>query len=378
MASSFAAPAVSGNKGPPGVLQTFPKADMVVPDLDYKEGAGYPTNVYPSLRWVAPRIVWLDNALSHLKDAVQKILTELGGGEVLLGSAATPQERAATESEIGMLARRLIHQLPATTGSHPRDRVRKASFVEVTERIEVEPLNHVIDVYTANTNVLPTAASGHVAPFVRLRNLISLGKLELVRIPENKRHACYFSQPIKRVVRASLSSKKHPRAPHINFSDGTFSSPLLKSRPGMKGSVLFIRPDYRNLQSVHAFYEDGTLFDVLFAEGYWGRVPNDVRIRKIYATHRNAARLGERADDQPLQALYKFLAAGAPRDRSLALQLAYVVRFLERNYQGLQLAEMEIDAATARVKVDVASVMQPTAIYLRQLWPLQPPSRARG
>jgi len=33
---------------------------------------------------------------------------------------------------------------------------------------------------------------------------------------------------------------------------------------------------------------------------------------------------------------------------------------------------------SARVKVVVASVMQPTAVYLRQLWPSQRPSRARG
>ncbi len=326
-----------------------PKADTVIPGLDYREGAGYPSNIYEKLRWVALRVVFLDNALSHLKDAVQNILTHLGGGEVFLGAAATPQERAATESELGLLARRLIHQLPGTTGGHPKDPVRKGAFVKLEGRIEVEALVHAIDVYSANSNSLPTGASGHRPPFERLRRLLSTDKLELVRVPHNKRHAYFFSQPIRRVVRASIGDGKHPRAPHINFHGGTFSSDLMKARPNLKGTVLFIRPDYRNLQFVAAFNEDGTFFGMLQAEGYWSRYPNDIRIRKIYATHRNAGRLGERADDQPLQALFKYLHEGAKTDKTKALQLAYVVRFLARNFQGLQLAEMEIEAAIERV-----------------------------
>jgi hypothetical protein len=45
--------------------------------------------------------VYLDNALSHLFDTVQNMVTDLWGGEVTLGKPKDPNERQATGSAGG-------------------------------------------------------------------------------------------------------------------------------------------------------------------------------------------------------------------------------------------------------------------------------------
>ena len=58
-------------------------------------------------------------------------------------------------------------------------------------------------------------------------------------------------------------------------------------------------------------------------------------------------------------------------------QAAYI-RAVYRLAAFLQRSPDTASAEAARVNVVVASVMQPTAVYLRRSQPSQPPSRARG
>ena len=325
-----------------------PKADAAIEGLDYEPGAGFLANSFEQLRWTVPRVLYLDNALSHLADLIQQVVTRLWGGEVRLGIPGTPKERAEVESSIRKHTHRVIQQLPATSGSHPRDAKRKTSAGSLDKKVPVPALVHALDCYFANENVCAADAAGGIAPFERVRRFLELGKLDLPSLPAHFRRAHWFSSPVARPVCCDLANG---RAAHVNFMGSRYTSTLLRQHPGMRGQKLSLRPDYRNLQHVIAFDATGTEFGTLTAEGVWGKVPHDTRIKKLFLTHRKEGRLGKRADDQPLQMLFAFLTAGAKTNPALAVQLAYVVNYLTKNMTPELFKELMEDQEAAPAPV---------------------------
>ncbi len=331
------------------------KLPAVVPGLDYMEGAGYPANAFEILRWRVPRVVWLDNALAHLADLVQNLVKRLWGGEMRLGAPATPKERAAIESSIKKHAVRVVHQLPATTGGHPTDPTRRAAEAPVAERVSVDALLHVLDVYFANENVTPNDSCGGVSAFTRVERMLTASQIRARSLPAQYRRAHWFSEPIARPVKVDLGSG---RSAHANFMYTRYSSDILKRSFALHGKNIFLRPDYGNLQFVLAFDASGAEIGLLIAEGIWGRLPSDSRIRKMFGTHRKAGRLGPRADDQPLQTLFVYLRAGAKQDSTLALQLAYLTRYLCQHLSEAEIKALEMGGnVNLRAPIDAPAPM---------------------
>ncbi len=328
------------------------KAQAVVPDLDYEEGAGFLASSFEQLRWTVPRVLYLDNALEHLADVIQQLVTRLWGGTVIVGIPGTPKGRPTIESSIRKHTKRVIQQLPGTTGSHPRDSRRKAAAVVPELLVEVPALVHTLDCYFANENVHSTDAAGALSPYTRVERLLSMGKLDLPSLPGHFRRAHWFSAPVPRPVCCDIDNG---RLPHVNFMYSRYSSDLLQRHPGMRGHKLSLRPDYRNLQHVIAFDARGDEFGILTAEGAWGKVPHDARIKKVFGIHRKAGRLGPRADDEPMQRLFAYLQAGAPMDSRLATQLAYVFRYLTLNMTPEHFQSLLSDAASPEAEPDKAA-----------------------
>lgn len=302
-----------------------PKRPLRVKGLAYMDGAGFPASEIPDLRFAMFRIVYLDNALAHLADIVQHILQHTGGGVVQLGKPATPKERASVESRFAQQARRLLHQLPGTTGSGPHDPVRKAARAPVECRVRADELEDVLEVYIANENILPQAASGYKPPLERLRQQLASKALAPIYLPVDKRRRNFFCKPISVTVRMQL---ERGRRPFINYLGVRYSSEQLQRALSLKGQTMYIRPDVSDLRSVLLFHEDGALYGPLHALGRWSKFPHDVRIRKMWLRAKRVGELGPRADDAPLEVLFSHFRANAPRDRNSALKLAYLIEYL--------------------------------------------------
>ena len=306
------------------------KSGRVIPDLKsgLVEGAGYPASVIPELRFAVPSIIYLDNALAHLADHVQHVITHTFGGIVKLGTAMTPKERETVEGEFSAQARKLMRKLPGATGSNPKDPLREIAEVELENRIDTNELEQTIDAYVANGNALPATRSGNIPPFVRLRRLLDVGVLKPLYLSATKRKPHYFSKSQRVVVHVDLKSG---RRPYINFLYQRYSSNFMKAQIGLKGKVLWARADFRNLQSVLLFNEDGTEFGSVDVLGPWGKFPHDVRIRKLFGRLKRKGDLGEHAEDRPLETLFAYLREHSRKDRAAAQQLAYLVTYLDRN-----------------------------------------------
>lgn len=322
-----------GVAGPPSVRQ-------VIPGLRAEEGAGYPANVIPELKYAIPSIVYLDNALAHLADHVQHIVGHLFGAKVILGRPKTPHERGAIESRFGLQVRRVVHQLPSTTGSGPKDPRRKASSVPVEGRVRAEESEQVLDVYVMNENATVAAGSHNIAPLERLRRQIASGAIKPQYLPMEKRKPHYFSRPIRVTVKVDSAAG---RRPYINFLYQRYSSNALCRRFDLKEHSMYVRPDFRNLRTVMLFMEDGREFGPVQALGHWGTFPHDVRIRRLFGKLKRDGELDTRAEDRPLEALFAHLRKQAPRNPTAALQLTYICEYMQR--QKFQMGPVLEDAS---------------------------------
>ncbi|OYZ75633.1 MAG: hypothetical protein B7X65_23010 [Polaromonas sp. 39-63-25] len=329
-----------------------PVVNPVIDGVMFEPGAGYPAKAIPELRFAIPRVIYLDNALSHLADHVQHIVTHLFGGTVILGKPATPRERADVESQFARQAKRIVHQLPSTTGSGPKDPLRKSSAVAPKRRIRADVIEQVLDAYVQNENALPSAGSNHIPALDRLRRRIESGTLKPTYLPVDKRKAYYFCRPHRVLIKLDIRSG---RRPFINYLYQRYSSPQLCNSFDLKGKAMLIRADFRNLRTVMMFYEDGTEFGPVSVLGHWGTFPHDVRIRRLFGKLKRDGELGPRADDMPLEVLFAHLRQRSIRDTTAALNLTYLIQYLTReefvlpsHLQQESVEWLEVNAAVDR------------------------------
>jgi hypothetical protein len=314
-----------------------PKLPAAVPSLDYEEGAGYPANIYPQLRFAVPTSVELDNALSHLQGEFQRMLAGVCGAEVHLGAPKTPQARGEIEARFKLQAQRVLHQLPATTGSGPLDPVRKKAEVPVQSRVRTDELDHVMDVYCANENNTPSARAGYEAPLERLRRQLEAGAIRTILLPVALRRPHFFNgiHPVKVIF-----DEKNHRRPFLNFLGARYTSPSLQRAYELKGRQLWVRFDPRDLRTLLLFHDNGQEFGPISAMGQWAKFQHDLRIRKLFLQLKRKGELGLRPEDEPLNALFKHLREGAPRDRNKALQLTNLLSVLSTGeIEGAQSAQ---------------------------------------
>lgn len=314
------------------------------------EGAGYPANVEEKLRFVIPSVIKMDRALAHLAGHVQYIATVLFGARVVLGPARSPHERAQVESRFSAQARRVLHQLPATTGAHPRDPVRKRASVPLEGRLRAAELEYVLDAYAQNENATPAAASFNISPLERLRRQLQSGALQPRYLAPDKRKPYFFSQPVRVKV---IADRRKGLRPYVNYLYMRYTSTELSKDYTMVGKTLLLRPDLRNLRTVMLFREDGSLHGPVQVLGRWANFPHDQRLRRLFGRLKRDGELGERADDRPLEALFAHLRAKAPRDRKAALQLTYLIEYLTR--QGTLLSPSLSQEITSWNQLQVAS-----------------------
>lgn len=315
-----------------------PPAPTVDPSMKYMEGAGFPANVFPRCKYSVPLLVMLDNDLAHLRDDVQNLVTRLYGGRVLLGIPKTPKGRPDIESSIGHVLEHLLHQLPNTMGTGPKDPVRKSSEVPVEKRVPVGLLEQALDVYFANQNVMPSAGAGYLDSFTRLGRLLESGAVKLNYLPESKRLPHHFSDPKAVVVHCNLEKG---RLPHVNFLHRRYSSPWLKSQPALNGRRFWALADYDDLRTIVLCDDTMATFATLNCEGQWGLVPHDMRMIKIFSRYKADAQFQSRPSDVPLFSVLEHLTAKGKEDTAAATDLAYILRYLRRHIPAEELRQIQ-------------------------------------
>jgi putative transposase len=314
-----------------------PAVAIVDPNMKYEKGAGFPANIFPACRYAVPVIVYLDNALAHLKDALQHVLTRLCGARVVLGKPGTPKGRPDIESSNAHLLRQLIHQLPFTRGTGPLDPVREASSIG-PRRVPLALLLQALDVYYANQNVMPSAGAGYLDSFTRLSRMIESGALKVAHLTEEKRRPHFFCDPKPVVVHCDLNSG---RLPHVNFLHRRYSSPWLKMQPALNGKRFWALCDYDDLRTIVLADDTMATFAIVACEGQWGLVPHDMRLIKIFARHKADAQFKSRPNDIPLFSILARLSEKAKDSTGAATDFAYVMHYLKRHLPPQEMKQIQ-------------------------------------
>jgi putative transposase len=292
-----------------------------------EEGAGFPAELLVALRYVAPRHVFLDNALAHLADDVQNFLTMIGGGEVYLGTPATPKARPEIEAAFSRYLTGFVHQLIGTTGTGPSDPLRKAAEAPPEKCVPWWLIDEASQAYFANENVTPSAGAGYLDAMTRLREMVAADSLNLIYMPPGRRKPHHFSMPEETRIKCNLAAG---RLPHCYTKYRRYSSRWLKSNPQLKGKRYWIRHNADDLSRVLLMDDDDTEVDVLQAEGEWGLFAHNLQIFNVYKRYKHLGMKKRRPYEAPMHMVLKYMAEIAPNDPAAARDLAYVIAFFER------------------------------------------------
>lgn len=317
-----------------------PAPAMVDPKMRPVEGAGFPQNIFEQLRFVVPVIVYLDNALSHLYNDLNELVTRLFGGRAVMGEPGVPKARPEIESNIHQTRKCFVLQLPGALGSGPQDPQRKNAERPTEQLVHANHIDQGLYCVLANENVSDSASAGYLDAFTRMKELLARGTFEPNTLPEHLRASHNFCAPKRRPVKCEITSSG--RLPFI-YLGRRYSSPWLKLNPPDGVKEYWVLQDYDDLRTAILLDDNMAYVDTLRCEGDWGRVPHDDRIMQIYNRRKQAARFKTQPRDLPLFQVLQFLADGAKADWSMAQDFAYFMTYLKRMVSPEELAATQME-----------------------------------
>ncbi|MFB8734746.1 hypothetical protein ACEQPO_15075 [Bacillus sp. SL00103] len=113
-------------------------------------------------------------------------LTQVIGCSVNAGPVRTPERRGIIERFFRTLEENGYHKLSTTTGSHPKDPIRKnAEQKAIKYRISAAHLEEITEVLIANYNGTPNEGVNNLTPLEAIEQRLSRG-MNIRQIPEEK------------------------------------------------------------------------------------------------------------------------------------------------------------------------------------------------
>jgi hypothetical protein len=148
----------------------------------------------------------------------------------------------------------------------------------------------------------------------------------LTWLPEAKRRTLCLMQTPKRVtVRGYIHQGQRA---HINFHGVRYTNAVLASTAAFLGQSLRIYYHSDDLRTVRAFAPDGAEIGVLKAQGAWGEIAHDLKLRQEILRLRGRKRLASALTHEFLQSYVQDKLAKAKRTRRSASELAHTLKTL--------------------------------------------------
>jgi putative transposase len=317
------------------VIRTIEKAlephrllPLNLPGLSYYQGGGFPSVDLPELGYATWQWLKLDRAKANLADDTLHALCEFVGCFVDVGPAHSPDERPYIERFFGTLASTLSSRLPGYTGSNPQDLRRALSDPKSNLRLilSLSELEQVLEVALARYNGTPHNGLNSRTPLEAM-HLFVRGRGELLQwLPELKRRTlCLMQTPTLMRVRGYLSQG---RRGHVNFHGVRYTNDVLAASAVFLGKQLRCYYNNQDLRTVRAFLPDGTEIGLLKAQGMWGEIVHDLKLRKEIMKLRGKKRFAHALSEQFLEQWIEDKRKQAKSSRRAASQLAQKIRTL--------------------------------------------------
>lgn len=316
------------------VIKTIEKAlephrarTFSIEGLGYETQGGMPSQRWPELSYITWEWMKLDNAKANLANETLKALCEFIGCLVDAGPRYCPDERPYIERFFGTLAQRLSSRLPGYTGSHPRDLRRALADPKGNLRLYVslDELEELVEYAVTTYNGTPHTGLNNVTPLEAIEYHMSARPTVLTRLAEHHRRTLCLMQSARRCrVRAYLEQGVRP---HINLYGVRYTSSVLARSTRLTGKQILVYLNADDLRCVRAFFTDGTELGILTAQGAWGVVPHNLKLRQEIRKLRDRRR-SQAGDANPIEAYVQAKLAEAKTSRKAATEYARTVRTL--------------------------------------------------
>jgi putative transposase len=153
------------------------------------------------------------------------------------------------------------------------------------------------------------------------------GKGEMLQwLPEPKRRTLCLMQTAHRCrVRGYLDQGVRP---HINLFQVRYTSEVLAASGALLGKDLRVYYNSDDLRTVRAFLADGTELGILKAQGAWGEVGHDLKLRREIMKIRGKKRLTFAISQEFIHQFVEEKKAKAKKSRRAASDLARTLKVL--------------------------------------------------
>ncbi|MDQ6876225.1 MAG: Mu transposase C-terminal domain-containing protein [Candidatus Dormibacteraeota bacterium] len=329
-------------------LEPHRRRVFTLPGVGYGDGGGIPSEKLPELGYATWQWFKLDNAKANLAEDVRHALAEFIGCFIDAGPAHTPDDRPYVERFFGTIATTLSSRLPGYTGSNPRDLRRALSDPGSNLRLYVSlgELEELLEAAIAGYNASPHGGLNGRTPLEAMEHSVRVRGAMLNLLPEAKRRTlCLMQTPRRKTVRGYLEQGQRP---HINFYGVRYTSPILASTGAFLGRELRVYYNSQDLRTVRAFASDGVELGVLTAQGAWGQIAHDLKLRREIIRQCGRKRLTAAVGSNFVQAYVERKLANAKRTRRAASDLAHALRTLQAaptSFSALQPAPGGLSAA---------------------------------
>ena len=196
-------------------------------------------------------------------------------------------------------------------------------------------------------------------------------------LPDSKRRTlCLMQTPKRAIVRGYLHQGQRP---HINFYGVRYTNPTLASTATFLGQEVHLYYNSQDLRTVRAFTASGAELGVLTAQGAWGVIAHDLKLRQEIVKLRGRKKLASAISQEFMQQFIDEKFAKAKGTRRAASSLAQTLQTLA----GAPTSLSATMAATEQPRESPAQVDQsppPTRIepqrlsigtgYAGAIWPM--------
>jgi hypothetical protein len=222
----------------------------------------------------------LDNAKANLASDTMTALCEFIGCAADAGPPHHPDDRPYIERFFGTVASTLSSRLPGYTGSNPKDLRRALADPKGNLRLFVSlaEMEELMEASIAGYNATPHDGLNGRTPLEAMEYLVR-GKGQMIWwLPEAKRRTMCLMQTAHRCrVRGYLAQGTRP---HINLFQVRYTSEVLAASGALLGRELRVYYNSDDLRSVRAFLADGSELGILKAQGAWGEIRHDLKLRR--------------------------------------------------------------------------------------------------
>ena len=301
---------------------------FTLPGVGYGALGGFPSGKLPELGYATWQWFKLDNAKANLSDDVRHALAEFIGCFFDAGPAHTPDDRPYIERFFGSVAATLSSRLPGYTGSGPRDVRRALADPKGNLRLYVSlaELEELLEAAIAGYNASPHDGLNGRTPLEAVEHSVRGRGAMLNWLPQAKRRTlCLMQTPRRATVRGYLDQGQRP---HVNFHGVRYTNTVLASTATFLGQELRLFYNSQDLRTVRAFGADGAEIGILKAQGAWGEIAHDVKLRQEIVRLRGRKRLASALTHEFLAQYVEQKFAKAKRTRRAASELTRTLRTL--------------------------------------------------